>query len=175
MKSKNGIKNMVLSAMFLAVALVLPLLTGQIPEMGNMLCPMHLPILLCGFICGPWYAMGIGLIAPILRFFIFGMPPIVPKGIPMSLELATYGLVVGLLYKLLPKKKKNVYVSLIVAMLAGRVVWGIAKTVLMGLGKIEFGWKFFLTDGFVEAVPGIILQIILIPVLVFAINKNKND
>lgn len=171
MSSKKKLYRMILAAMFLALALVLPFLTGQIPSIGNMLCPMHIPVLLCGFFCGPWYALAIGLLAPYLRFFLFQMPPIMPKGISMSFELATYGLIAGLLYKLLPKKKPYIYVSLIVAMLSGRIVWGAVRTVLYGLGKSEFGWAMFLSEGFVNAVPGIIVQLVLIPILVMALGK----
>ena len=89
----NRVKQLVLSALFLALALVLPFLTGQIPEVGKMLCPMHLPVLLCGFFCSwPW-GLAIGLIAPVLRSFMFGMPPLFPAAVCMSVELATYGAV----------------------------------------------------------------------------------
>ena len=162
---------MVLSAMLLALAIVLPFLTGQIREIGNMLCPMHLPVILCGFICGPVYGMAIGIIAPVLRFFLFGMPVIMPFGICMSAELATYGLVSGLLYKFLPKEKIYIYVSLIAAMLSGRVVWGLMRTMFYGLGKAEFGWKLFIAGGFSSAIPGIILQIVLIPIIVMVHKK----
>ena len=155
--------------MFLAIALILPLFTGQIPKIGEMLLPMHFPVLLCGFFCGPLYGGIVGLIAPFLRFVIFGMPPIYPKGIWMACELATYGLMSGLLYKLLPKKKVFIYVSLIGAMLAGRVVWGIVKSILLGAG--EFGMAAFITGGFLEAIPGIIIQIVVIPVLVMTLKK----
>ena len=174
MSSKNKIYKMVLAAMFLALALVLPFLTGQIQQIGNALCPMHIPVLLCGFLCGPFYGLMIGLIAPLLRFALFGMPQIMPIGIGMCFELATYGLVAGLLYKWLPKKKLYVYVSLIGAMLCGRVVWGIARVILLGLGQYEFGWKAFLAGAFINAIPGIILQIVLIPIIVLAVEKNVN-
>lgn len=161
----------VLAALFLAIALVLPLLTGQIREIGNKLCPMHLPVLLCGFICGPVYGAMTGFIAPLLRFAVFGMPPIMPNGIPMCFELATYGLVSGLLYSLMPKKKSSVYISLIAAMLSGRIIWGIVKAILFGLGKTNFGLSVFITEGFVNSAPGAILQIILIPILLSVIFK----
>lgn len=157
--------------MFLALALVLPFLTGQIPSIGNALCPMHIPVLLCGFFCGPVYGAAVGLVAPYLRFALFQMPPIMPKGISMSFELAAYGLFAGLLYRLLPKKKPYIYVSLVGAMLAGRLVWGTVRTVLYGLGKSEFGWTLFITEGFLNAIPGIIVQLVLIPVLVMTLRK----
>ena len=168
---RNNIINPVLAAMFLALALVLPLLTGQLQQLGNAICPMHIPVLLCGFICGPWYGLIIGFIAPLLRFLIFSMPPIMPIGISMSFELAVYGLTAGLMYKYLPIKKPYIYLSLISAMLAGRIVWGAARTVLYGLGKAPFGFAAFIAGAFTNAVPGIILHIILIPILVMAYEK----
>lgn len=162
---------MALAAMFLGLALVLPLLTGQIPKIGNMLCPMHLPVLLCGFFCGPFYALGVGLLAPLFRFFLFGAPTLVPKGIAMCFELAAYGFTAGLLYRLLPKKKIYIYVSLVAAMIAGRIIWGIARALFYGLGEYEFSFALFITNGFINAIPGIILQIALIPVLVMLLEK----
>lgn len=171
MSSKKTLRHLILAAMFLALAMVLPLLTGQIKQLGNALCPMHIPVLLCGFFCGPWYGLGVGAIAPLLRFALFGMPPLMPTGVAMCFELAAYGFAAGMLYKLLPKKIPYIYVSLIGAMLIGRLVWGGAMLVLMGLGKTEFGLQAFLSGAFVNAVPGIILHIVLIPVLVMALKK----
>lgn len=171
MSSKSKILRMVLAAVFLALAMVLPLLTGQLQQLGNALCPMHIPVLLCGFFCGPLYAMAVGFIAPLLRFILFGMPTIMPIGISMSFELFTYGLSAALLYKALPAKKPYIYVSLIGSMISGRIVWGLSRAVLYGLGKSEFGWAAFISGAFVNAIPGIILQIILIPVLVMILQK----
>lgn len=169
-KHKN-LRQLILAAMFLTLALALPFLTGQIPQVGSALCPMHIPVLLCGFFCGPWYALAVGLVAPLLRFALFGMPPPMPTGIAMCFELATYGFVSGLLYKLLPGKKVFTYVTLIAAMLAGRIIWGIARVILAGLAQSEFAWTAFLSGAFVNAVPGIILHILLIPVLVIALKR----
>lgn len=169
-KQKN-LRRRILAAMFLTLALALPFLTGQIPQVGSALCPMHIPVLLCGFFCGPWYALAVGLVAPLLRFALFGMPPPMPTGIAMCFELATYGFVSGLLYKLLPGKKVFTYVTLIAAMLAGRIIWGIARVILAGLAQSEFAWTAFLSGAFVNAVPGIILHILLIPVLVITLKR----
>ena len=169
-KHKN-LRQLILAAMFLTLALALPFLTGQIPQVGSALCPMHIPVLLCGFFCGPWYALAVGLVAPLLRFALFGMPPLMPTGIAMCFELATYGFVSGLLYKLLPGKKVFTYVTLIAAMLAGRIIWGIARVILAALAQSEFAWTAFLSGAFVNAVPGIILHILLIPVLVIALKR----
>lgn len=169
MKHTN-LKHLVTAALCLALALVLPFLTGQIPQIGSMLAPMHIPVLLCGFLCGPWWGLAVGLIAPPLRYALFSMPPF-PVYVAMAFELAGYGLVAGLLYRHLPKKTSNLYVSLVGAMLAGRIVWGVAMVVIMGLKGNAFGWSAFISGAFLGAIPGIILHIVLIPVLVLALQK----
>lgn len=171
-KKKNSVLNLTLAAMFLAVGLVLPFLTGQIPQIGNMLLPMHIPVFLCGLICGWQYGLGIGLILPILRYVLFGMPVLFPTGIAMAFELSTYGFTAGFLYaRSRWKCVIALYKSLIPAMLAGRLVWGIVETVLLGMGKNSFTWKMFLAGAFLNAIPGIVLQLILIPAVMAALNR----
>ena len=163
------IRKLTYAALFLALALVLPFLTGQIPQIGSALSPMHIPVLLCGFLVDwPW-GLAVGFIAPLLRSVIFGMPVMVPGAVAMAFELAVYGLVSGILYRLLPKKKWSIYVTLIVAMLAGRAVWGIARLIIAGLSGNSFTWALFLAGAFTNAIPGIILHIILIPVIVMVL------
>ena len=169
--SNRAIRRMVSAAVCLALCMVLPFLTGQIPQVGSALCPMHIPVLLAGFLCGPWWAMAVGAVSPLLRFALFGMPPIFPTGVAMCFELAAYGLVSGLLYARLPKKTANVYVSLLAAMLAGRVVWGIVRVALSGVAGQPFTWAAFMAGAFANAVPGIIVHILLIPVIVMALRK----
>lgn len=167
----KNIRNLVFAALCLALCMVLPLLTGQIPQIGSMLCPMHIPVLLCGFICGwPW-GLAVGAIAPILRFLLFGMPPIYPTAIAMAFELAAYGAVSGILYRVLPKKPWSIYVALIAAMLVGRLVWGAAMMVLLGVKGGTFTLQAFLAGAFLNAWPGIILHIVLIPPIVMALKK----
>ena len=169
----NNVKKLILAAMFLAMAMVLPFLTGQIPEIGSMLCPMHIPALLCGFFCGwPWGLM-FGFVAPLLRSVTFAMPPMFPVAICMAFELAAYGAVSGALYQKLPKKKGNIYVALIVAMILGRLVWGAARFVCAGLDVSAFGLSAFWAGAITSAIPGIIVQIILIPILVMALEKHN--
>ena len=170
---KTNVKTLTLSAMFLAVALVLPFITGQIPEIGAMLCPMHLPVLLCGYFCGGPWGLAVGLIAPVLRSMIFGMPPMYPTAISMAFELAAYGAISGLLYTKLPKTKASVYISLVTAMIVGRLVWGAARFVFAGLDITAFGLQAFWAGAVTSAIPGIILQLILIPILVIALDKQR--
>ena len=165
------IRKLVYAALYLAIAMVLPFITGQIPEIGAMLSPMHIPAFLCGFMCGwPW-GLAVGFIAPLLRSFLFGMPALMPAAVAMAFELAVYGAAAGLLYRLLPRKKWSVYSALVIAMILGRAVWGAARLVLAGLSGSSFTWALFLAGAFTNAVPGIIMHLILIPVLVIAMDR----
>ena len=165
------IRKLVYTALYLAIAMVLPFLTGQIPQIGAMLSPMHIPVLLCGFMCGwPW-GLAVGFIAPLLRSVLFGMPALFPAAVAMAFELAVYGGMSGLLYRLLPRKPWAVYAALIIAMIAGRVVWGAVRLVLAGLSGTSFTWALFIAGALTNAVPGIILHLVLIPVLVIAMER----
>jgi thiamine transporter ThiT len=171
MKKHNRLFKMILAALFLALAYMMPFLTGQIPEIGSMLCPLHIPVLLCGFFCGwPW-GLVVGFIAPLFRSLVLGMPPLFPTAVCMAFELATYGAIAGLMYEKLPRKKSGVYISLLTAMIAGRLVWGSAMFLLMGLNGGSFSFAAFLAGAFTNAIPGIIVQIALIPVLVMLLDK----
>ena len=167
------IRNLVFAALCLALCMVLPLLTGQIPEIGSMLLPMHVPVLLCGFLCGwPW-GLAVGAIAPVMRSLIFTMPPLIPTALAMSFELAAYGAVSGLLYRLLPKKPWRIYAALLGAMLVGRVVWAVASLIIYGVQGEAFTLDMFLGGAFLQAWPGIVVQIVLIPPIVYALGKAK--
>ena len=161
------IKTMVLAAMFLAVGLVLPSLTGSIKEIGDSLLPMHLVVMLCGIVCGWKRALPVGLAMPVLRSLLFSMPPLYPNAVWMALELATYGAVLGALFAL-RRQYSRLYLllCLVCSMIAGRIVWGIAKAVLLGMANKPFGWQAFIAGGFVDAIPGLLLQFVLIPLTV---------
>lgn len=166
-------KKITFAGMSLALAFLLPYLIGQIPDIGRALSPMHIPVLICGFICGGPYGLIVGFIAPLLSS-IDGTPPIFPTGTAMAFELAAYGLASGLLYKLLPKKTPYIYVSLVLSMLIGRVVWGITMFVIaLFAADIQFGLPAFLAGAFIKAVPGIILHIVLIPVIIMALKRAR--
>lgn len=165
-------KNLTLSAMFVAIGLVLPMITGNIPQVGNMLLPMHIPVFLCGLICGWQYGLAVGAILPLMRSFLFGMPPLFPVAIAMTFELATYSFVAGFLYN---RSKWQcvvaLYRSIIIAMLAGRIVWGAAEVVLLGVSGNSFTWQAFMSGAVLNAIPGIVIQLTLIPALMVALNK----
>lgn len=165
------ILKMTVSAVCLTLCQLLPFLTGNIPEIGGMLCPMHIPVLLCAYLCGPFWAAGVGVLAPLLRFLLVGMPPLFPTGLAMCLELAAYGLIAGAMYRAMPKKPLFIYGSLLAAMVGGRLVWGAARAVMSGVSNASFTWAAFMAGAITNALPGIVLQIVLIPVLVMALQK----
>ena len=173
MRKNDKIFKMILAAMFLALAYVMPFLTGQIPEIGAMLCPLHIPVILCGFICGwPWGLL-VGFIAPLLRGVTLGMPPLFPSAVCMAFELATYGAVSGLMHRILPRKKPFIYCSLLTSMIIGRLVWGLAMYICMGINGGSFTFAAFLSGAVVNAIPGIVVQIMVIPVLVMMVVEKR--
>ena len=155
-------RSLVLAALFLALAFVLPMITGHVPQVGNMLCPMHFPILLC-----------VGFIAPLVRSVLFGMPPMFPIAIAMAFELAAYGLVSGVLWHKVKHTVPMMYASLVTAMVAGRLVWGAVRFVLAGLTGSSFPFSAFLSGALLTAVPGIMAQLVLIPLILIALQKAK--
>ncbi len=168
---KQDIQRLVLAAFFVALGLGLPFVTMHIPTVGQLLSPMHLPVLLCGLVCGPLYGGIVGLIVPIFRSFLFGMPMLFPTAIAMSFELMTYGLVSGFIYKKTNNSIASIYLSLIPAMILGRIIGGMVQAVLLG-GKYTIST--FVTAYIINTFPGIILQLILIPIIMAAIGKIKH-
>lgn len=174
MKTKNAspVRQLVPAALFLALAFVLPLLTGQVPKVGSMLCPMHFPVLLCGFVLGGPWGLAVGFAAPLLRSVLFGMPPLFPTAIAMCFELMTYGFVAGFLYS---RSRWQcviaLYRSMIASMVAGRLVWGVAQIVLLGLSGSAFTLQAFMAGALLNAIPGIVLQLLLIPAIMVALNR----
>ena len=158
---KTNVHNLVLAAMFLALALVLPFLTGQIPQIGGMLLPMHLPVFLCGLICGWRYGAVVGFVAPLMRMALFVMPPLV-AAVAMAFELAAYGGIACVV---------ALYRALLAAMVGGRIVWAAVRVVMTGVASVPFTWQIFLTEALVNAIPGIILQLVFIPVLMVALDR----
>jgi len=168
---RSPLRDLVLAALFLALGLMLPFLTAQIPEIGSMLLPMHIPVLLCGFVLGWYWGLAVGFITPLFRTLLFSMPPLL-TALPMAFELAAYGILTGLLYHLFRRKPVSVYLTLILAMLGGRLVWGAARFVMFFFGT-EFSLPLFIAGAFTNALPGMILQLVLIPPLVLALRRLK--
>lgn len=176
MKNSISIKKISFFIIMLAIGWVLPLITMQIPDIGNMLCPMHIPVMICGLILGPWYGILLGFSLPLTRTLIFGMPVLFPSSISMAFELATYGLVSGLLYYYLNKinHKKlylNLYVTLISSMIIGRIIYGIVRYLCSLFMEHRFTLNLFLTDSVLNSWPGVLIQLAMIPVLIVTVSK----
>ena len=170
-KQRKRTLKLTFSAVCLALAMVLPFLIGQIPQIGQALSPMHIPVFLCGFLCGwPW-GLAVGFIAPLMRSALFGMPAFFPNACSMSFELAVYGFLSGLLYARFPKKTGYIYLTLLLSMIVGRIAWGCARYVFAGIQGSAFTFSAFLAGAVTNAIPGILLHIILIPLLVLALKR----
>lgn len=171
MRNQSKTYRLVLTALFIALGLVLPLLTAQVPQIGSMLLPMHIPVLICGFVCGWQYGIVAGLVTPLLRSMTFGMPPLFPVATAMAFEMAAYGAVCGWMYRQRRKSPGAVYVSLLTAMIAGRMVWGLVNIPIYGIAGKAYSWQVFMAGAFLNAVPGIVLQIVLVPLVVLALER----
>ena len=170
-------KKITFSAMFLALGIILPFLTMNIPSIGNMLLPMHIPVMLCGFIIGPIQGAIVGFITPLLRSLLVGAPAFYPNAVVMSFELLTYGLISGVFYHIIFSRKDkiiNIYITLISSMLIGRIVYGVVN-LLIGLITVnKFTFQVFITSAFINAIPGILIQLILIPLIIKLIGGLKH-
>ena len=166
-------KQLTMASMFLTLGLILPFITMQIPTLGSQLLPMHIPVMICGFVLGPFYGTLIGLMTPILRSIVFGMPPLFPTGICMAFELAAYGFLTGYLYRHMKQTTFNIYVILILSMISGRIVWAVINMMIYGLQGTSFTLSMFIAGALTNALPGIIIQLIFIPIIVVALKKGN--
>jgi niacin transporter len=172
---KGKTRQLVYAAICVALGVTLPIAFHGVPNAGSVFLPMHVPVLLCGLLCGWAYGLACGILAPLLSFLLTGMPP--AAYLPSMLcELAVYGLVAGLTCSLLPAKKPmiSLYIRLVSAMLAGRIVYGILNALIFQAG--DYSFSVFITAAFVTALPGIVIQLVLIPALVRTLEKvNKKS
>lgn len=171
-KTQRPVQTLVTAAMLTALGYVLPFFTGQIPQIGSMLCPMHLPVLLCGLLCGWRYGLAVGFLLPLVRSVTLGMPPMFPTAVAMAFELAAYGFLSGFLYaRSRWQCVVALYRCLIIAMLGGRIVWAAVQVILAGVSGQAFTWQMFLSGAFLTAIPGIVLQLVFIPAVMAALDK----
>lgn len=168
---KKTVNKITLSGFFIALGILLPYLTGNIQSLGVNLLPMHIPVLLAGFVVGGKYGLLVGIITPLLRSAIVGMPPMYPIAIAMAFELGVYGLVTGLLYSKLKKNNLSIFISLIAAIISGRIVWGIVSYFLFFLNNTNFTMNMFIAAAFLNSIVGIVIQLILIPLIVIRLEK----
>ncbi|HHY77174.1 MAG TPA: ECF transporter S component [Clostridiales bacterium] len=168
MKRTSTLK-LVLAGLFTAMGVVLPTIFHTFSLSGSVFLPMHIPVLLCGLVCGWSYGLASGILVPLISSFVTGMPPLYPVAVSMALELATYGAVFGRQ----SRKSNNIFASLISAMLSGRAVLGIANVILLSLSGKAYTWSMFISGAFITALPGIIIQLILIPLIYKTLEKSN--
>jgi len=170
MATMTTVKKSIITAVCIALCVVLPMAFHAIPNAGSVYCPMHIPVLLCGLICGPQYGLLCGLAGPALSTLFTGMPPVAYLP-PMMIEIAVYGTLCGLMMKVVHTKNlyADLYVSLIIAMLGGRIVGGLAKALIFAGG--EYSMATWATGYFVTSLPGIIVHLVLIPSIVVALMR----
>ncbi len=161
------VKHISLGSTLLALGILLPFLTINQPQLGQVFLLMHIPALLAGFILGGKWGGLIGFLMPLMRSLIVGMPPLYPTALIMSFELMTYAFVAGIITSKLSLKTMHVILALVIAMIAGRLVWGVMSVVLLSLENIPFTFNIFITGAFITALPGIAIQLILIPTLIY--------
>jgi ubiquinone/menaquinone biosynthesis C-methylase UbiE/predicted membrane protein len=170
---KNEVIKMTRAAMMIALGVLLPMAFHAIPNAGGIFLPMHLPVLLAGFLCGPFYGALVGVVTPLLSSLWTGMPPVAM--LPgMIAELCAYGFFSGLFYRLI--KTKNLYLDLyaclLLSMLLGRLVGGFANAMIYLSKSKSYTWQIFLTGYFVTGIWGILIQLVAIPLIMVALTKS---
>lgn len=165
------VKTLALTALFIAIGIILPSVFHAFGA-GSVFLPMHIPVLLCGLICGPFWGLAAGIITPILSSMMTGMPPagILPS---MVCELAAYGFFSGLFIRIIhtPKTIVNLYASLILTMIIGRVIAGMLNAIVFKAGA--YSLTVWISAMFIQGLPGILIQLAIIPASVLALQKAK--
>lgn len=173
MTQMTSVKRITLCAVCIALCYVLPVALHGI-ALGSVLSPMHIPVLLCGLICGGGYGFLCGITGPLVSHLLSGMPPVLML-VRMIPELCIYGLAGGIAMKYIRtgRATADVYISLVIAMIAGRIVGGIATAIFYTVTSGVYSIALWATSYFVESVPGIICHLILVPVLVLTLQKAR--
>ena len=171
MQKMSNVKKSIITAVCIALCYVIPLMFHGIQNAGNIFCPMHIPVFICGLICGWQYGLLCGIAGPALSSALSGMPPvaILPS---MMVELAAYGTAAGLMMKLVRTKSTyaDLYISLIVAIVCGRVLAGLAKELIFARGS--YSMSAWIAGSVVTSWPGTVIQLVFIPTIVFALMKS---
>ncbi|MBU5428084.1 ECF transporter S component [Tissierella pigra] len=171
MKNKKT-NDLVLAGIFVSMGLILPIVFHGFGGGGPVFLPMHIPVLIAGFFLELPFAIAVGILTPVLSSLLTGMPPVFPVLPYMALELTVYSAVVSLLYR---KLKLNVYISLIISMICGRIMAGIAVWALITFFTVQLPSPvLFIQGAIINGLPGIVIQLILIPIIVLSTNRFKN-
>lgn len=170
MNKLSYVKKAIYTAVCVALCVVLPLAFHGIKGAGSIFLPMHIPVILCALLCGAPFGLLCGILGPLASSLLTGMPPFgyMPK---MMVELAIYGLLVGLLFTFVRTRClwADLYISLIAGLVIGRVVYAVVNTLVFASGK--FALSAWFASYFVKCLPGLLIQLIAIPLLYFALEK----
>lgn len=170
MKPRTYIKESIITAMCIALCVVLPMAFHAIPGGGSIFSPMHIPVFICGLICGAPFGLFCGIAGPFFSSLLTQMPPM--AYLPgMMIELSVYGLAAGLMMKLIHTKKLylDLYISLIISMIVGRIAAGIANALIFSFG--EYSFAIWIASYFTTSWPGIAAHLIFIPTIIFTLEK----
>jgi hypothetical protein len=170
----TGVKKITLTALFTALGILIPIVFHTNPMFGSVFLPMHITVIVCAMITGPYRGMICAALTAFISSIVTGMPPIYPVGVIMIFELITYASVAGILTKILIVRINKIaalYTALIAAMLAGRIIMGAASVIFIGLIGNGYSMKAFITAAFITALPGIIIQLAIIPWIILVLRK----
>ncbi|MDU1538077.1 MAG: ECF transporter S component [Paeniclostridium sordellii] len=161
-------KKIVLSAIFIAFGIIMPMIFHTVNLAGTIFLPVHIPVLIAGFLLGPTFGALVGIITPILSGLMTGMPPIIPMMPIMTFELCAYGFLTGILFD----KTQNIYLSLITAMIGGRLFAVVGAFLVSLTIALQVSHLIFIFGNISKAIPGILIQLIFIPILIKYLEKN---
>ena len=178
MQKNDSLYRLLITAIMLALGMVLPFLTGQIPTIGQLISPLHIPAFICGLTCGWVWGAALGFLLPVARGLIFGMPPFPAVGLPMAFEMLFYGLLTGLLYPRLRKAFEGkaivaILIAMVIAMIAGRCAGGITRAVMMGMQGQGYAFSAFFASYFTGTAVGAVIHLIVCPLIVLALEKAR--
>ena len=178
MQRNTFLYRLLITAVLLAIGMVLPFLTGQMQTIGQLISPLHIPVFICGLTCGWSWGAALGFILPIFRGLIFGMPPFPAVGLPMAFEMLVYGLVTGLLYPRLRKVLQNQHIvamliSMLAAMILGRCAGGATRAVMMGIQGNSYSFAAFFASYFTGTVAGAVIHLFVCPYIVTMLEQAR--
>lgn len=166
MNKRITTKEMVLGGLLLASGIILPMIFHMFGMTGPIALPMHIPVLIGGFLLQPQLALALGIITPVISGLLTGMPVMFPMAVIMAFELGTYGFVASLATR---KLKLSEISTLATAMVAGRIAAGITVAVLVQLFGVKMNPVLFVKGAVITGLPGIVIQLAFIPALMYGI------
>ncbi len=164
---KRKTRDIILGSLFLALAIIMPYIFHATGISGQIFLPMHIPIIIGGFFLSPMTALMVGALSPLINSLVLGMPVFYPIGLIMTFELMVYGLSIALL-----RKKLDTYYSLLISMILGRITAGLVVFALQNLLNLKLNYMVYVKGAVITGLPGILIQLLLIPIIVKALKRS---